>query len=201
MIKRIIIGLIGILIGVSFSIINGCSSIVPPIPYKANKVETFSSPPFILYDNEREWKELGDKLVNSKAKVIHLELNGYGGSVLLLDRFIFKIQQAQKQGKYIVVIILNQADSCHAIIACYANRVVYSTSSSYLMFHPVAETDSEGKFISYELGKEGNDNESMRFNYCKNKGLLSDLDIYHILTLHEQVIKTESYTRYQPDNR
>lgn len=137
------------------------------------------------------WQSLGNYLVNSNYKVYIINWQGQGGSTNIGKPFLRAIQQAQHQGKTIILNLTGNSYSMHALVFCYVNRVINHTNS-YAMFHAdavlgVVQTQRQS-VINGEL------------NQCRSRGVLTAYDIMEIWSGHE-VYKNNGRTWYKKDMR
>lgn len=147
---------------VAVSYLNNGDSVIIEVPVEFTN-QTF-----------REWNSIGYFLTHSHYKSYTLNWQGYGGSVSLGKDFIDDIQRAQKQGKIIILNLIGNSYSMHALVACYVNKTV-NLNNKYLMFHADAywasgkdiRTTKDGSRIVKEL------------EHCQQEGIISkrDLDI------------------------
>jgi hypothetical protein len=107
------------------------------VSYKANlnnSTVTLNVPIDFESENVRQWRSIGRFLVDSKYKTYVLNWRGYGGDTSYGKEFISYIQQAERQGKRIVIKLIGSSYSMHALVPCYATQII-NNSNQFLMFH------------------------------------------------------------------
>lgn len=80
------------------------------------------------------WNSIGNFLVSSHYQVYILNWQGHGGRTDIGKRFIAYIQQAEAQGKRIVIKMTGNSYSMHALVPCYASQII-NKNNQFLMYH------------------------------------------------------------------
>ncbi len=87
------------------------------------------------------WEAIDNALRNTPFSIINLEIQGFGGDVFEMNKFIQSVKYAQARGKIINMIVVGPSYSAHAFITCYANKVVLKPEGA-LMFHQMKQEQS-----------------------------------------------------------
>ena len=145
-------------------------------------------------EDEKDWDALGQFIVNSNFKTYVLEWGGVGGYVYIGHDFIHYLQTAQAQGKKIVLNLVNPSYSMHAVVACYADKLL--NSDNVLMFHE--EGFFEGKMY-YRIAPKDSDIQA-DLEQCTKAGILTQNDI-KTLESGNEIWKVEGHTVAVPDAR
>lgn len=141
---------------------------------------------------EQQWRRIGQMLVSTNYDVYVLNWGGTGGYINIGKEFIYKIQQAQQQGKYIIIKLRSTAVSMHAVITCYANKIIYNNNN--LMFH----ADDNG--AQHKRVRRSNSILTQQFNYCANRGILSSGYI-DLMWQGNEIYVMDGFVVTRPDRR
>lgn len=130
-----------------------------------------------------QWTEINRQIVNTTAKHIQIQVQGYGGDIDMGNRFIRALQQAQADGKKVEMIVSGSSYSLHAFITCYADSVALLPGASVL-FHQAYSVDS---FIFGMINFRNTDLDppsavllQSMFNQCEAKGILTQKEVTEI---------------------
>jgi hypothetical protein len=140
----------------------------------------FTSPHTFMPSDEQAWISLENEMITTPEKVIDIYWSGYGGMIDMMQTFVEAMQTAQTQGKIIIFILQDESYSAHAVAACYADHLVYTTPQIFLMFHRPADqydkviTDPQYLVIYTKM-----------LQPCLDKGILNQTDVNKMLTIDE----------------
>jgi len=170
--------------------------IVPAKPAQAAKISIQNSiaelipqeieldtPLTFMSDEVYIWTKLGAFMRDMAIKKWTLRISGYGGLATEANKFIESILDAKKQGKEIIMDVVGEAYSAHALITCAASKVTLRPGAS-LMFHGVSFTRSYLfgliEFQDDTVGIESAAVQHKMFSVCKKLGMLDDKDIAYL---------------------
>lgn len=139
--------------------------------------------------NIRTWNEIGSFIKTTNYHTYVIEWKGYGGRVDMAHRFIQDLREAEAQGKVIIIHIIGLSASMHAIVPCYATRVVKDDT---LLYH------ADGIFrmrVSRQYSEIDGD-----LSVCISYGLMTETDRTKLWEGFE-VWKNVDGTVYNPDPR
>lgn len=143
--------------------------------------------------NERDWQLVSKKIMTTSATKIYLYWAGDGGDVDMMLTFLHSIQVAQSLGKTVTLILVGDAYSCHAMVACYVNNIE-NNDKYFLMFHAIARGNTPSSYPEdVRLEKD-------IFQLCITKGILTSEDIDKILKATEVYVYSNKKV-YQFDTR
>lgn len=152
-------------------------SLSVPVP---KKVIVFELPPVFDYSLYAWYADSAELIRVTDATEIDVRVQGYGGSVLLVNQFGQALLDAQAQGKEIVMDVVGPAYSGHAYITCYANKVILRNGGA-LMFHAAYTIDSYffGLLTHRNMMQDPASHalNTAMFAQCKKVGRLTDKDI------------------------
>lgn len=132
--------------------------------------------PEVMIGNEDAWLALGDYLKTTPHKIIIIRWEGYGGDIVVHDRFIDDVEAAKKEGKTIIFDVEGIVYSAMANTVCHGSLVVMHPGSG-LGFHNV---EPHGEAVV--------DNDSHhRLDECVKVGYLTPEDVVAITTQHKMV--------------
>lgn len=177
---------VGIVTTIGFLAIPGCTTNKDyKSPLKETQI-TIKAPPIFAFERVDLVAKLETEIKQAKADRIIIDWKGVGGSVFLGLQIIRTIQDAQSHGKQVVADVTGMAASMHAMVLCFVDTVRLR-EGSYLMFHSPYMLDDKGNKLY-----SGNDpgtaqQDGYIFGQCVKKGILTDEDVYTILTLHKAV--------------
>ncbi len=157
----------------------------------------YATPYVFDNDSRKAWVELGNAIVRSDKKVIYLEIQGIGGFTKYLDDFLLQVDKAKRQGKTIIGVITGPAISCHALLVCFMDKVVYSNTRAYLYFHVPALANSDGTFLGYITDTTDLEQIATYFTQCQEKGVIDTDQSLAVQIQHKVVIvrKNNSYIK------
>jgi len=117
------------------------------------------------FESVREWNYI-DRLINSdQDKVYRLVWQGWGGEVSILKKFLNSVKSAQKKKKIIIIDVVGDSNSCHAMGVCSANKTLFK-NNAILMFHSVS-----WGFWGFEWRVDNSDYKDM-FDECVKKNII-----------------------------
>lgn len=156
-----------------------------------NSVVTLNVPLTFDNNNARHWRSIGYFLTSSTYKTYVLNWQGYGGSVSDAKQFIKSIQAAEAQGKSIIIKLTGGSYSMHALVPCYATKVLHN-NIFFFMYH----ADSYGK---YRLTR-GYSTITQQLNQCIQTEFLTNYEVNKMWDGYEVYTKTTK-TWYKRDPR
>jgi len=179
------------------SVIIGLTFLIPAKPAQAAKISIQNSiaelipqeieldtPLTFMSDEVYIWTKLGAFMRDMAIKKWTLRISGYGGLATEANKFIESILDARKQGKQIIMDVVGEAYSAHALITCAADKVILREGAS-LMFHGMSITRSYlFGLITYQddtMGLESGAVQHKMFSLCKKAGVLNDNDIAYLV--------------------
>lgn len=168
--------------------LSGCVSLKGLTLNSLSTTETFTVPMEFELSNKKEWDNLGDKIISSRSKYITLEIQGWGGSNDVLYSFLRKIQTAQQEGKILTGVIVGGAYSCHALLSCYMNKVVFTSDTSQLLFHYTRYMDNKGNFAGWPTKLSIISQVNPLYRQCIRAGLITESDMMIVVVEHKRVI-------------
>lgn len=119
-----------------------------------------------------KWKSIEYFLVHSKYKNYIFKWRGFGGLVSEGKIFISYIQEAQSQGKYIIIKEVGNSYSMHSLVLCYADKLINS-DNYFRMFHAEGHIDGGKDTRRTKQSTEM----SPEFNTCVSRGLISSAQL------------------------
>ncbi len=153
-----------------------------------NRLVIESVPVVLLPENSQEVEALIKQIRETPSKDIIIKWRGFGGAVILSLDVIRTFEDAQKDGKVITLDIISEADSAHAYISCFADKVVLRDGSS-LMFHaPYSMDSNHNKVHEYEPSSEAQFN--LMLKHCVSKGFLTYKEIIDLTVFYKAVYIT-----------
>ncbi len=153
-----------------------CSNIEQPL-VQGNKT-IIRVPDSLFSSNWGQWLQVEQRIQRAKTQIIVLLWRGRGGRVDLGIRFGEFMRGSHK---YIIVQIVGPAMSMHALVPCYASKVVL-TPYGFLMFHIRANDGTP------DLSSDSQEENTRLMGICMSKGLVNRQDIRNVNTDHEVYI-------------
>lgn len=152
-----------------------------------------------------DFQKVIDVLNGVKNKHIVIKDQGFGGDVMLVNKFSDAILTARRNGNTVTADVYGPAASGHAFFTCYVTNVVLEPGSS-LLYHQAYGMVAWGRgYIEYrQYGDEPIVNALMNaiLQQCKTQGSLTDKDIKTIKNGDDVIIYNENNVLnkiYTPD--
>lgn len=156
---------------------------------------TLDTPVEFSRNTADEWEKIGRYLETSDHDTYIINWGGNGGLIDIGKSFINHIISAKAQGKIIVINIVGNSYSMHALVPCYATKVT-NTFNLFSMFHAdsyrIGETDYRAS--------QGNSIINQELNQCAAVGRISYQGINTMWQGYEVYVTKTSHW-YEPDLR
>lgn len=166
-----------------------------PLNAESNQL-VINVPNTFFPQNESAWRKIEYTLTHTHYKTYIFNWRGFGGNIYQGRELIQAINEAHSQNKVIIMRIIGNSYSMHAVVPCYADQVIYA-SSGFLMFHADSYTDENGKehrvSRSESIMNDG-------FQVCVNKNIITNHDV-DVLWQGYEVYVYKSNHWYKPDER
>lgn len=160
--------------------------------YSDSSTTEISTPTSFSDSNSSQWDRIGSYIQTCPYQTIILDWHGNGGWVDIGKKFIRDMQAAEHNGKYIIIKLVGPAYSVHALVPCYANRII-NNDKYFLMFHADASQFNEPRTY-----KESNIRSEL--SMCVDEHVITQKD-EDILWQGNEVYKTTHKTWYRVDRR
>jgi len=146
-----------------------------------------------------DWNILGNKIINHPDNTVYIYWQGRGGEVRIGHEFVDKIEEAQRKGKRVVLIVTGWSYSMHGNIPCFVDAY-RGNSGTGLMFHRIGVTINGKRYIANTY--RGHQDELYWFTQCERSGILTKHDVDMLFSNHEVWINLPSMNRsYRKDPR
>lgn len=150
---------------------------------------TVTVPQTFMGEDIAKWDDLSTSIRQAQVKTINLEIQGFGGDVFAMNRFIAAVKYAQQHGHIINMTVVGPSYSAHANIVCYANSVTIKPEGS-LMFHQMKSGESLAG-VDYEIVPTDAPSLALQtavFDQCVSVGRLTKQDVVAIMNDEEVTI-------------
>lgn len=141
---------------------------------------TFTAPPEFMAEYKDDWKWLEHQILISQDSEIIINWEGTGGDDPIAFAFIKTLRQAALQGKKVIIKVVGESISWHAMILCYADH--YEFKRSKLVFHAGFD-----RVVNHRKIYESTDTDYRMLRPCLDKGFLNDYDMAIITMNHKRI--------------
>jgi hypothetical protein len=137
------------------------------------------TPQLFNLESTKEWQQIG-KLIQYSNEQITMYITGGGGKVYMLMMFLELVLIAQMNNIKITAIITNEALSCHAFLATFADNIIFTPNSSLVFHHGYIKKSFLFGLIKYKsmnLSEYEMGIQNFLFKYCISSNILTQDDI------------------------